>query len=434
MALSGGAGLMNKLRKLSGESVTTDALKGGVPSSSVIKDSATNGSIESEIDLDSVDSHGSNDCPNVQEPAKSQSKVTKPVNDCPNVQEPAKGQSKLTKPVKPNNVEGGECCGKCKNALAKCKPKGSVVCWMCKVNFCLGCTNFKAQALSILSRNDVMYMCPGCLPKTESIKIPPGDKPVVNASLGDIGEKYDALKGEFDGLKQQVIEAMTGMNEVSQNLQTNLRSILTETLFGDEFPEFDPSISHVQAKKIAKEHNKPEPPTLQSVMHSTAVAQKKEEQQEEVEKSAARNNIMIYGMPEREVKDFDVRKKINEDLVKELFTAIDQNNIKPLKMHRIGKFNQDAESPRPLKVYLPSVDVAINIIKSCKKLQSADQHLKQLSVSHDLTREERSNLKSMVTEAKNKSNSSPNWDFKVTGLPWKPEIQRFRKKEATNGQ
>ena len=407
MSLSGGAGLMNKLRKLSGESVTTDALKGGLPSaqlSSAIKDISTNDS-ELDLDLDNVDSNK-----NV-----SKSKISKP----------AAKQTEAS--------EGGECCGKCNNALAICKPKGSVVCWMCKGKFCLVCTKFKAQALSALSRNDVMFMCPECLPKMEGMKFASENETVANASLGDIGEKYDALKGEFDGLKQQVTEAMTGMNELSQNLQTNLRSILTETLFGDEFPEFDPSISHSQAKKLAKECNKPNPPTLQSVLQSAAVAQKKEEQQEEVEKSAARNNIIIYGLPEREVKDFDVRKKINEDLVKELFVAIDQNNTKPLKMHRIGKFSQDADSPRPLKVYLPSVEVAINIIKSCKKLQSAEQHLKQLSVSHDLTREERTNLKSMVTEAKNKSRSSPNWDFKVMGHPWKPEIQRFRKRETTNG-
>ena len=161
--------------------------------------------------------------------------------------------------------------------------------------------------------------------------------------------------------------------------------------------------------------------------------QKKEEKQEEVNKSAARSNIIIYGIEEKDEKELEARKKLNESAVTELLTAIGKADVKPTKMHRLGKFSneQDHKSPRPLKVYLNSMEEAIEVVKNCKKLKSAEQHLKKLSISHDLTRDERSHVKELVNEAKDKSKNSQEWDYKVTGNPWEPAIQRFRKRPAT---
>ena len=98
-------------------------------------------------------------------------------------------------------------------------------------------------------------------------------------------------------------------------------------------------------------------------------------------------------------------------------------------MFRIGKFNDDPEArPRPLKIVLKSQDDAIGVVKNAKKLKVApqDADLQNLSISHDLTKSEREIIKKMVAQAKEKSQNSPNWDFKVVGPPWKPVMTSFR--------
>ena len=102
-------------------------------------------------------------------------------------------------------------------------------------------------------------------------------------------------------------------------------------------------------------------------------------------------------------------------------------------MFRIGKFNDAPDArPRPLKIVLKSQDDAISVMKNAKKLKNTpeDEDLKSLSISHDLTKSEREIIKRMVAQAKEKSRSSPNWDFKVVGPPWKPTVASFRKRTS----
>ena len=53
-----------------------------------------------------------------------------------------------------------------------------------------------------------------------------------------------------------------------------------------------------------------------------------------------------------------------------------------------------------------------------------------LSVSHDLTKEERIYIKDLVKKAKDQTTRSPNLDYKVVGPPWQPTIKSYKKREA----
>ena len=119
----------------------------------------------------------------------------------------------------------------------------------------------------------------------------------------------------------------------------------------------------------------------------------------------------------------------------ELLSFLEVEDIVPTKTHRLGKFVENTEGqaskPRPLKVILNSQSEAEMIVNNCKKLKDAPTHLKGLSVSHDLTNEERINIRNLVKKAKEDSAKSPNLDFKVVGPPWKPAIKQFPKRTNT---
>ena len=178
-------------------------------------------------------------------------------------------QNKLQIDSKDPTYEG-DSCGMCKNSILKCTPKGFVQCWFCEVNFCLGCTNFTAHMQkNVLDRTDVLWTCISCMPRVENAKlaVPMGegghvipDNPFSDGNA--ILEKFSSLQGEIDGLKSKVDSAVTGMSKLSTDLGTQMRVVMNETLFGDEYPEFDPTISHKQAKKLANEQNKAPPQHL----------------------------------------------------------------------------------------------------------------------------------------------------------------------------
>ena len=212
-----------------------------------------------------------------------------------------------------------------------------------------------------------------------------------------------------------------------------MRVVMNETLFGDEYPEFDPTISHKQAKKLANEQNKAPPPTLSSVVQSAASEQKMVDRKEDSEKSIARCNLIIYGLPEPEEEDGEKRKDETQMKIDELFGFLEVEDIIPAKTHRLGKFiknNSDEgnRKPRPLKIILNSQKEAEEVVKNCKKLKNAPVELQGLSVSHDLTKEERIYIKDLVKKAKDQTTRSPNLDYKVVGPPWLPRIQSFKKR------
>ena len=344
-----------------------------------------------------------------------------------------------------------EICGMCDKSISLCKSKGTacvgVNCGICNTIYCSGCAEFTPTQVSReIDRSDILWSCYQCLPKFEEMKLAtpltsapdsndkyegPGLTQItaeIQSNGVSVMRKFDDLKGEVEHLKAQVSEAVTGLNNMSGNMESQFRQIMNDTIFGDEYPDFDPKISHKQAKRIAAEQNRTPPPTFNTVMKSAVAEQKKEDS----DKAIARCNLIIYGIEEPQQEDGEARKEHNQMKIDELFGTLECDNIIPVKMLRVGKFKADKDGnpgkPRPLKVILSSQTEAEIIVKNCKKLRDAPEHLKKYSVSHDLTNEERNTIKSLSIQAKDQSAKSPNMDYKVVGPPWQPTIRSFKKR------
>ena len=70
---------------------------------------------------------------------------------------------------------------------------------------------------------------------------------------------------------------------------------------------------------------------------------------------------------------------------------------------RIGKVETDSQNPRPLLIQCREKSTKNRIMESLSKLRTADAKFKNLSITHDMTKNERTELKLLVEEAKRNS-------------------------------
>ena len=298
-------------------------------------------------------------------------------------------------------------CTKCQKSWENVTPKNaSIQCCNCLKYYCFGkeCANMKKAEMELVSRDDIFWACFEC-------------KMLLTGESSE-SQDHTSIVEEIANLKEMVSEVSGDLKKYQESTKT-----WAETLFGQEFPAYDPNISKNEAKKIAAQ---PLPAMIQKAVHASHIENKKEEQ----EMLDIRSNIVIYNMPEPNEDDFEKRQNEQRKLVTELFAALGKSEIKPKKMFRLGHYKEgdSAASPRPLKLVLGSQEEAVEIIANCKLLKDAPAEIKKYSVAHDLTKTEREVIKKMVTEAKEKSKNSPNWDVKVVGPPWKPVLRSYKKR------
>lgn len=66
-------------------------------------------------------------------------------------------------------------------------------------------------------------------------------------------------------------------------------------------------------------------------------------------------------------------------------------------------------------------------MESLAKLRGADDKFKKLSITHDLTKKEREECRTLVEEAKKKQEESGEFNWRVRGPPGQMKLVRFRK-------
>ncbi len=96
------------------------------------------------------------------------------------------------------------------------------------------------------------------------------------------------------------------------------------------------------------------------------------------------------------------------------------------KIIRLGK--RDPEKNRPMKVILKDKEDKPRIMTRLRKLKDAEEKFKNISVTHDLSQEERDHIKEKVEEAKDKEKNFSEgglYIFRVRGPPWNPRIVKM---------
>ena len=152
---------------------------------------------------------------------------------------------------------------------------------------------------------------------------------------------------------------------VSKTVTQDVKQLWSETLYGSDFPEMDKSITtQKQADRVAQRETTAKPPTIADAVKQAVVTQKEEERK----RDEKRNNLIIYGVPEKVEKDYQTRIKNDNDKINELFTTINVNS-KPKKIYRLGKFEApnegETKEPRALKVIMSDPAEIEAIMENC---------------------------------------------------------------------
>ena len=339
----------------------------------------------------------------------------------------------------------------------------NVECFFCNKWACPTCVelpqNGDIEANEWITRPDIFWACKNCLGTVKSlgprvsleaseILITRSDQ--IMMSMTDFAgatietmqnnekmlEKLTTLES---GLKSQIQENYTKLDNLEQKIQEkipeNIKSLIensveplqnqinTNTNMVKTFAEVlmcDDEFPSVDTEQFRSAPVKPK--TTLSKMITKALDDSDSKKRESLRK----NNLVLYKVPEYTDKSPAVRARKENDFVDELLDAI-KTEVRPIKVYRLGKLDEGATGSRPIKLEFEDHFCQSEVMYNAKNLKDAPDHLKNVSISYDLSKEERETVSEMVKDAKNKSKNSTEFVYKVRGPPGKMEIVEIKK-------
>ena len=168
---------------------------------------------------------------------------------------------------------------------------------------------------------------------------------------------------------------------------------------------------------------------FQALVEEKLDEREKEKNDEIHEEEKRKNNLVVYGVKESEDTDKDNRKKHDKDEIIKISKFLGLDDFTEYNIVRILRMGTYAEGTmRPLLVELDSAVTKYKIMRNTYKLKDVDDY-KGWSLQHDMTKEQRENVRKLVEEAKRKTaaDESGEYIYRVRGPPHKKFIKRIKK-------
>jgi len=177
---------------------------------------------------------------------------------------------------------------------------------------------------------------------------------------------------------------------------------------------------------------------VQSDIQATRV-----EAAEQRDKETCINNIILYKVPKNGEDRIEDRNKQDMAFCLNLFNNCMQVGIGEedlLNVFRLGKYptpvvssltgQRVSVSPRPLMVQLVSYTLKNIIMESIYRLRNSEEKFRAIVIAHDMTKLEREQCKTLVTEAKKQAALDPSgkYLYRVRGPPGEMKILKLRKR------
>lgn len=147
------------------------------------------------------------------------------------------------------------------------------------------------------------------------------------------------------------------------------------------------------------------------------------------ERKSRENNIVIYGIQEKDSPVSQVRMEHDKEAVSEILGICD---IKPEEMQdakpiRLGKVNKE-KPHRPILIQLENQEMKGRLFKNAHKLRRPDNNKENVRIANDLTKVEREIERKLYMEAKDlQSKEKGNFLYKVRGPPWARRVAKLPK-------
>lgn len=190
--------------------------------------------------------------------------------------------------------------------------------------------------------------------------------------------------------------------------------------------EFEPKWSAVVAKQVDSKFVEVsgDLTKVKAVLGET-----KKMAEEEKDKESRTNNIIIYRVVESSGTR-EERQAHDKAFCIELFSNLDvkikEDDLK--SVFRVGKIVHDSNNRRPMLIQFRDRVLKNMIMESLSKLRQADDKFRNVSITHDMTQNERIECKNLVEEAKKKQiDEQGEFLWRVRGSPGQLKIVRLRK-------
>ena len=154
---------------------------------------------------------------------------------------------------------------------------------------------------------------------------------------------------------------------------------------------------------------------------------------EEQDKESRRCNIILHRVQESEADNADERnihdKRFCVQFLTGLNVGLSEDDIR--KTVRLGRFGQTS-APRPLLVQFENRLAKNLTMESLFKIRHMEAKFKSIIVTHDMTKMEREECKTLVERAKaqTRMEQSGEWMYQVRGPPSKMVIVKLRKRQT----
>ncbi|ESO02136.1 hypothetical protein HELRODRAFT_161372 [Helobdella robusta] len=229
-----------------------------------------------------------------------------------------------------------------------------------------------------------------------------------------LGPNIKKLTSSVDSLRKDVFNKLSPLNDLNANINSELENInaviesnkekLNKLESSDVFRgelntlknDMKVSFADIVSRGI-KGHTddiKAEVKTVQATINDAKQIKERE------------NNLIMFHLPESGSDRVDVMK-----ILKHLSNNVVDANL--VHLTRLGKKSDD--HTRPLLLKMDSVDIKNMIIKNVSKLKSLDVSLGRIGLSHDLSPEQRKELRSKIEEARALKASDKGFLYRVRG-------------------
>lgn len=238
-------------------------------------------------------------------------------------------------------------------------------------------------------------------------------------------EDYDALLKNPDQADQDMRMVLKDISSIKSQLEVKnteqgtdnvnlLESIQRQVR---ELKEARPT-----ATETENEENQ-QPITWSEVVSKNVRKEVSKAVEKKMETGKREKNVILYRIKEKE--DKEEAKAHDQEMINKLLTVckVDTENVVEFK--RLGAKPDDANKDRPILVIFKELENKITLFKNVSNLADAEKEVKAISVNHDMSKDERKDLKKKVDEAKGKEKDDPDHRYRVRGPPGNWRIVRM---------
>ena len=232
-------------------------------------------------------------------------------------------------------------------------------------------------------------------------------------TMANLHTKHQLLVDKVDNLEEE-IKSKVDKEEVDQ-LKKEIKSMREgQKQAQEQWKKIEEKIINKQENNMQGNINEKDLIKVNDVIEKKI----KEKEDEERTRRERRKNMVVFGIKECEAVNGKEKQEVDLKEVQKILkdyceVELKQDNV--VKVIRMGKFIEGKK--RPVIITISSEEKKREIFKNLHKLRRSKDNV---TVTHDLTVQQREELQGIIKEAKNKEecDQSGRFIYRVRGPPW----------------